>query len=80
MLPIYHTLRFTQHNSLPEALECAGCDKDELEKLHDDSRVLNKIDVKVNVVERAINNIGRDAVSQISTAKSKLDKFLKADY
>ena len=31
-----------------------------IDKQHDDSRVVKKIDVKISVVERAIDNIGRD--------------------
>lgn len=33
-----------------------------IEKLRDDSRLVKKIDVKISVVERAIDNIGRDTV------------------
>ena len=51
-----------------------------IEKLSDDSRLVKKIDVKISVVERAINNIGI-AVEPISISdKLQLNKFLQIDY
>ena len=49
------------------------------EKLSDDSRLTSKQSVKLAVVERAMHNIGRDAVPASKDDVSKLDKFLKAD-
>ena len=40
-----------------------------IEKLRDDSRVVNKIDVKISVVERAIYSIGRDTAVPSKTAR-----------
>ena len=42
-----------------------------IEKLSDDSRILKKLDVKIGVVERAIDSIGRD-----TTVSSKGDSFM----
>ncbi|MDC3194082.1 hypothetical protein OAT56_01060 [Amylibacter sp.] len=50
-----------------------------IEKLSDDSRLVKKIDVKIGVVERAMQNIGRDAASASKDDVSKLDKFLNTD-
>lgn len=50
-----------------------------IEKLSDDSRLVKKIDVKISVVERAINNIGRDVAPASKATNSKLDKFLHVD-
>ena len=49
------------------------------EKLSDDSRLTSKQSVKLAVVERAIYNIGRDAVPESKDDVSKLDKFLNTD-
>ena len=50
-----------------------------IEKLHDDSRLVKKIDVKISVVERAIYSIGRDAVVPSKGDSFMLEKFLNAD-
>jgi len=50
-----------------------------IEKLSDDSRLVKKIDVKIGVVERAIDNIGRDIKPMTSSAKLQLNKFLQID-
>ena len=50
-----------------------------IEKQRDDSHIVKKIDVKISVVERAIDNIGRDIEPKISSAKSQLNKFLQID-
>jgi hypothetical protein len=50
-----------------------------IEKLRDDSRLVKKIDVKISVVERAIDNIGRDIKPITSSAKLQLNKFLQID-
>ena len=47
-----------------------------IEKKHDDSRIEKKLDVKIGVVERAINNIGRTVEPMTSSTKSQLNKFL----
>ena len=49
------------------------------EKLSDDSRLTSKQRVKLAVVERAIQNIGRAAAPASKDDKSKLDKFLSID-
>ena len=49
------------------------------EKLCDDSRLSSKQSVKLAVVERAMHNIGRDAVPASKDDVSKLDKFLNID-
>ena len=49
------------------------------EKLSDDSRLTSKQSVKLAVVERAMHNIGRDAVPASKPIVSKLDKFLNTD-
>ena len=49
------------------------------EKLSDDSRLTSKQSVKLAVVERAMHNIGRDAVQASKPTYSKLDKFLNTD-
>ena len=51
-----------------------------LEKLLDDSRLVKKIDVKINVVERAIYSIGRDAVVPSKGDSLMLEKFLNTDF
>jgi len=50
-----------------------------IEKQHDDSRIVKKLDVKIGVVERAIDNIGRDIKPMTSSAKLQLKKFLQID-
>ena len=50
-----------------------------IEKLSDDNRLVKKIDVKISVVERAIDNIGRDIKPTTSSAKLQLNKFLQID-
>ena len=50
-----------------------------IEKQHDDSRIVKKLDVKIGVVERAIDNIGRDIKPMTSSAKLQLNKFLEID-
>ena len=49
------------------------------EKLSNDSRLTSKKSVKLAVVERAMHNIGRDAVPAPKDTVSKLDKFLNKD-
>ena len=49
------------------------------EKLSDDSRLTSKQGVKLAVVERAMDNIGRDAAPAPKDTLSKLDKFLNTD-
>ena len=49
------------------------------EKLSDDSRLTSKQSVKLAVVERAMYNIGRDAVPASKDDVSKLDKLLNTD-
>jgi hypothetical protein len=48
-----------------------------IEKLSNDSRLVKKIDVKISVVERAIDNIGRDIKPMTSSAKLQLNKFYR---
>ena len=48
-----------------------------IEKQHDDSRIVKKLDVKIGVVERAINNIGRTVEPMTSSTKLQLNKFLQ---
>jgi hypothetical protein len=50
-----------------------------IEKLSDDSRLVTKIDVKINVVERAIYSIGRDTVVPSKGDSLMLEKFLNTD-
>ena len=50
-----------------------------IETQHDDSRIVKKLDVKIGVVERAIDNIGRDLKPMTSSAKLQLNKFLQID-
>lgn len=49
------------------------------EKLSDDSRLTSKQSVKLAVVERAMPNIGRDAVPASKLTASELDKFLNTE-
>jgi len=50
-----------------------------IEKLSNDSRLVKKINVKISVVERAIDNIGRDIKPMTSSVKLQLNKFLQID-
>ena len=50
-----------------------------IEKQYADSRIVKKLDVKIDIVERAINNIGLAAEPMTISAKSQLNKFLKID-
>ena len=50
-----------------------------IEKLGDESRLLKKIDVKLSVVERAINSIGRDEEVSSKGDSLLLEKFLNVD-
>ena len=50
-----------------------------IEKLRDDSRIVKKIDVKISVVERAIDSIGRDTSLASKSTISALDKFLNTN-
>ena len=50
-----------------------------IEKQHDDSCIVKKLDVKIGVVERAINNIGRTVEPMTSSTKLPLNKFLQID-
>ena len=50
-----------------------------IEKQHDDSSIVKKLDVKIGVVERAINNIGRTVEPMTSSTKLQLNKFLQID-
>ena len=49
------------------------------EKLGDDSRLTSKQSVKLAVVERAMQNIGRDATPASKDDVSKIEKFLNRD-
>ena len=49
------------------------------EKRSDDSRITRKQSVKLSVVERAIDRIGKDAVLFDKDATAKLAKFLNTD-
>ena len=50
-----------------------------IEKQHDDSRILKKLDVKIGVVERAIDSIGRDTLVPSKGDSFMLEKFLNTD-
>ncbi len=50
-----------------------------IEKLRDDSRLVKKIDVKISVVERAIDSIGRDTAVPSKGDSSMLETFLNTD-
>ncbi len=50
-----------------------------IEKQHDDSRIVKKLDVKIGAVERAINNIRRTVETMTSSNKLQLNKFLQID-
>ncbi|WP_421846713.1 hypothetical protein [Marinomonas sp.] len=50
-----------------------------IEKLSNDSRLVKKIDVKISVFERAIDNIGRAVEPITSSTKLQLNKFLQID-
>ena len=47
--------------------------------LRDDSRLVKKIDVKISVVERTIDSIGRDTSLASKSTISALEKFLNTD-
>ena len=49
------------------------------EKLSDDSRLTSKQSVKLTVVERAMDNIGRDTAPTSKDDVTKLDMFLNTD-
>ena len=49
------------------------------EKLNEDSRITGKQSVKLTVVERAIDSIGRDTSLASKSTISALDKFLKTN-
>ena len=49
------------------------------EKLSDDSRLTSKQSVKLDVVERAMYNVGRDGAPAPKNTVFKLDKFLNTD-
>ena len=50
-----------------------------IEKLSNDSRLVKKINVKIGVVECAIDNIGRAVEPITSSTKGQLNKFLQID-
>lgn len=50
-----------------------------IDKQHDDSRIVKKLDVKICVVERAIDNIGRNIKPMTSSAKLQLNKLPQID-
>jgi hypothetical protein len=50
-----------------------------IEKLRDDSRIVKKLDVKIGVVERAIDSIGRDTAVPFKDDSFMLEKFLNTD-
>jgi hypothetical protein len=50
-----------------------------IEKLSDDSRLVKKLDVKIGVVERAIDSIGRDTTVSTNGDRLMLEKFLNTD-
>lgn len=50
-----------------------------IEKLSDDRRLVKKIDVKIGVVERAIDSIGRDTEVSSNADRLMLEKFLNTD-
>ncbi|MDC1252399.1 hypothetical protein N8Z46_02940 [Amylibacter sp.] len=50
-----------------------------IEKQHHDSRILKKLDVKLGVVERAIDSIGRDIAVPSKGDSFMLKKFLNID-
>ena len=51
-----------------------------IEKLSDDSRLVKKLDVKIGVVERAIDSIGRDTAVPSKDDSFMLEKFLNTDF
>ena len=51
-----------------------------IEKLRDDSHLVKKIDVKINVVERAIYSIGRDTAVPSKGDSFMLENFLNTDF
>ena len=50
-----------------------------IQKLSNDSRLMKKIDVKISVVERVIDSIGRDTSLASKSTISALDKFLNTN-
>jgi hypothetical protein len=62
------------HGNLPRLVTSRSIDKQ-----HDDSRIVKRLDVKTSVVERAIDNICRAVEPMTSSAKLKLNKFLQID-
>ena len=50
-----------------------------IKKQHDVSHIMKKLDVKIGVVERAINNIGRDTAVPSKGDSLMLEKFLNTD-
>ena len=50
-----------------------------IEKLHDDSSLVKKIDFKISVFERTIYSIGRDTAKPSKGDSFMLDKFLNRD-
>ena len=62
------------HGNLPRLVTSRSIDKQ-----HDDSRIVKKLDVKICVVERAINNIGRADEPMTSSTKLQSNKFLQID-
>ena len=50
-----------------------------IEKQHDDSRIVKKIDLKISAVERAIHSIGRDTEVSSNGDRLMLEKFLNTD-
>jgi hypothetical protein len=50
-----------------------------IEKQHDDSRIVKKIDVKIGVVDRAIYSIGRDTAVPSKGDSLMLEKFLRTN-
>ena len=50
-----------------------------IEKLSEDSRLVKKLDVKIGVVERAIDSIGRDTTVSSKGDSFMLEKFLNTD-
>ena len=50
-----------------------------IEKQHNDSSIVKKLDVKIGVVEWAIDNIGRDTAVPSKGDSLMLEKFLNTD-
>jgi len=60
--------------SLPRLVTSCG-----IYKQHSDSRIVKKLDVKISVVERAIDSIGRDTAVPSKGDSFMLEKFLNTD-